>query len=142
MASFLSHPFTPKRLWEQEPLGNNIWTQLFSAHCPPSPAPASSRDAPESHPSSASVKALVLLLLPRSPFLLPPESRQETSLRFASLNFFLLHNPQPPGQRLRLVQRAERGGGGLQGPGMQGSRLQGVGCSEWDERIEMRDTEM
>lgn len=142
MASLRSHPFIPKSLWEQKPLGNKIWTQVLSAHSPPSPAPASYRGAPEPYPSSASVKALVLLLLPRSPFLLPSESRQETSSRFAALNFFLLHNPQPPGQRLRLVQRVERGGGGLRGPEMQGSRLQGVGCREWDERIEMRDTEM
>lgn len=141
MASLRSHPFTPKAYGS-----TNLWaTSGHSSilHSPPHPpAAVDYRGAPEPYPSSASVKALVLLLLPLSPFLLPSESRQETSSQFAALNFFLAAQPATPGAAAASGPEGRMGRGWAAGTGMQGSRLQGVGCEEWDERIEMRDTGM
>lgn len=101
----------------------------------PRPLPAvDHRVAPESYPSSASVKALVLLLLPPSPFLLPPESRQETSLQFATLNFFLAAQPATPGAAAASGPEGRMGRGwDERDPGCRDP-----GCRVWDARSGMR----
>lgn len=133
MAGLRSHLFTPKACRSRNLWATSGHSSFLHTVPPPLPPPAVDfRGPPAPYPSPACVKALVALPLPPSPFLLPPESRQETSLQFAALNFFLAAQPATAGAAAASGPEGRTGRGwvaGTRDAGIQaaGCGMQGVG---------------